>query len=58
VSWPSVAGRNYRVEYCDNLGTDTWHALATVTGLADSTSFVDTTYPKPVQRFYRVLALP
>jgi hypothetical protein len=58
VSWPSTAGRSYRVEYRDDLTSGAWQTLTTIVGIAGSTTFTDPTIPRPSQRFYRVLALP
>jgi hypothetical protein len=58
LSWPSVAGRNYRIEYCDSLTPPTWQTLVVVSGTAGTTSYTDTTTPRPNQRFYKITALP
>lgn len=56
LGWPTVSGRQYRVEYCDTLGTP-WQTLSTVTANAANASATDTTTPAPTQRFYRIVAL-
>ena len=58
LSWPSVAGRNYRVEYCDSLTPPNWQTLIVVSGTAGMTSYTDTTTPRPRQRFYKITAVP
>lgn len=56
ISWPSVNGRNYRVEYCDNLGA-AWQSLGTTTATGASATFTDTSASLPTRRFYRILGL-
>jgi len=55
ISWPSVNGRNYRIEYSDSLA-GTWQALGTTTAPGVSANFTDTS-ALPTRRFYRILAL-
>ena len=57
ISWPSVAGRSYRIEYTNNLGS-AWQPLTTVTATGTASSYTDLTDPRPPQRFYRAVALP
>jgi len=57
VSFPSVNGRQYRIDYRDDLAAGSWVMLQTVTASGASTAITDTTAPKPAQRFYRVTAL-
>ena len=57
VAFPSVAGRSYRVDYCDDLRTGMWLPLQTIAATSALTSVVDNTVPKPESRFYRVTPL-
>jgi hypothetical protein len=57
VQFPSVAGRQYRIEYRDDLTSGDWQTMTTVTGAPDLTTVIDTS-PKNGQRFYRAVALP
>lgn len=57
ISFPSVSGRSYRVDYCDDLTSQVWTPLQTIVASGASTSVSDTTVPKPAQRFYRVTPL-
>ena len=57
ISFPTVIGRQYRTEYCDDLPTGVWSPLQTVTAVGTSTTVIDNTSPKPAKRFYRVFAL-
>jgi autotransporter-associated beta strand protein len=56
ISWTSIAGQSYRVQYKNNLGDATWTDLAPdVTASGSTASATDTTVS---QRFYRVAVLP
>ena len=57
ISFPSVSGRSYRVEYKNELTHSTWQTLQTITATSSSMTFTDPTVPSPVMRFYRVQAL-
>ena len=57
VSWSSVSGVVYRLDYKDTLTASGWTALVTNTATNSTTSFIDTSSPAPTSRFYRV-ALP
>lgn len=56
IGWPTVNGRQYRVEYCDTLGAG-WSTLTTITSNNGTASHTDTTTPIPGKRFYRIVAL-
>jgi hypothetical protein len=58
ISWATVAGRSYEIQYCDELGSAAWQTLTTVTGTGQAASFNDTTSPRPTKRFYRIVAVP
>lgn len=51
ITWPSVAGVNYRVEVSPDLIA--WNTLTTVTGLG---TYTDTTVPATRRRYYRISA--
>jgi hypothetical protein len=57
ISFPSVAGRSYRVDYCDDLVAGQWYPLQTIGATGALTSVNDATIPKPDKRFYRVVPL-
>lgn len=57
VSWPSIAGINYRVDYSNSLSSPNWQPLATIPGTGSPLTFTDTTQPMPSQRFYKVIPL-
>jgi hypothetical protein len=56
LSWTSIAGQSYRVQYKDNIDDASWTDLAPdVTASGSTASTTDTTTS---QRFYRVAVLP
>jgi hypothetical protein len=58
ITWNSVAGQTYRLEYTDNLGGGQWTAVlpdVTASGLTASLTNAVGTSP---QRFYRVQLVP
>ena len=55
ITWPSIAGQSYRVEYSPDLDSPIWQTLATVVGIG---TYTDQSVPLPERRFYRVRALP
>jgi hypothetical protein len=57
LSWPTIVGRVYRLEYKDDLGAPAWTALGsnfTATSTLYSTVVATSAVP---QRFYRVVAV-
>jgi len=54
VSWSSVSGTVYRLEYKDDLNAGSWTALSTNTATNSITTVIDTSSPAPAKRFYRV----
>ena len=59
LSFESLLGNRYGVQYRDNLTLGNWNSLSTnVWGRTDSTTVTDTNTAGPVQRFYRVLSGP
>lgn len=59
ISWPGIAGQNYSIQFRENIEEDEpWQTLvSSATGVAGTNTFTDTTIPKPVKRFYRIIAL-
>jgi hypothetical protein len=56
LTWPAVSGKNYAVQFKNNLTDAYWQELnASVTVSAGQGSATDTT-PNPGQRFYRVIS--
>jgi hypothetical protein len=59
ISWQSVPGNQYQVQYRGNVGESTWQNLgAVVTATATTATQTDDSTPTVPQRFYRVLLLP
>ncbi len=56
ISFPTVNGRSYRVEYSTNL--QIWLTLQTLTATGPSASTNDTAILTEPHRYYRVVALP
>ena len=57
LSWHSVAGMTYRVEWCDNLGSPVWQpAGANQTGSGGLVELV-VSVPEHGQRFYRIVVV-
>ena len=54
ISWSSMNGASYQVQYKDDLNAVGWHILGTVMASGSTASFTDTTSPAPAKRFYRV----
>jgi hypothetical protein len=55
LSFPGVAGRTYRVERTDNLGTGRWATIRTVTGGGGVINLVDPLSLAPGSRYYRIV---
>jgi len=53
LTWDSIAGKTYQVEYKDSLGTPSWTVLGTYPATSSSTSATNNS-PGSNQRFYRV----
>ena len=56
VSWSSMAGASYTVEYKSNLNQIGWLTLTNLTASGTTTTIVDNTSPVPVERYYRVVS--
>jgi hypothetical protein len=54
LTWSSQNGRNYVVEYRDDLTTGSWQPLGNVTATGASATFTDSTLTGQSQRFYRL----
>ena len=58
ITWRSVAGTNYQVQWCSRLDTNTWKDLGSpVIGSGGEESVLDSTR-WVTQRFYRVSLAP
>jgi hypothetical protein len=58
ITWSSISGQVYRLQYLDNLTATNWSSLVTdVTASADVVTESDSSTPA-VQRFYRVMLVP
>ena len=65
VSFPSVAGKSYRVEYSDTLAAGSWSPVLTngvaasnIPGTGGAVQVTDTNGAVQTKRFYRVVVLP
>lgn len=56
LSWPSVAGRSYRLERTTDFLA--WTTVQTVVATATASSYVDPATPGQPRLYYRVVALP
>jgi len=57
LTWTSVAGKNYQVQFNTNLATTNWTALTNLTATGALTTVTDADAAAPA-RFYRVVLLP
>ena len=55
ISFNTIAGRTYRVEYKDNLSDATWTRLGSDTKANSETLTFQDTLDSRLQRFYRVV---
>jgi hypothetical protein len=54
ISWPAVSGKNYQVQFKNNLTDPAWQPLSgSITGAGNTNSAPDSS-PSPQQRFYRL----
>ncbi len=58
VTFPTVSGKSYRIDYSDGLNPPSWQVLTTVSGTGAPVTYTDSTTPKPGERFYTVTPLP
>jgi hypothetical protein len=56
ISWASLAGKTYLVEYRNSLAEGAWETLSTVSATGASSSYFDATASSATQRFYRIKA--
>lgn len=56
ISWPAVSGKNYRVQFKNNLGDDSWHDVAGPAIIMGNRGYLTDSAPDANHRFYRVLA--
>lgn len=54
LSWSSVAGYIYTVQYKTNLNQPNWSTLGTATAVGGTTTFTDNSGPQP-ERYYRIV---
>ncbi len=57
LSWPAQAGKNYRVQYCDEVATGNWQNLTTAVQVAGGQGWVTVSRATPT-RVYRVRCEP
>ena len=58
ITFPSVSGKSYRVEYRNDLLTGTWQTLEDKTGTGDPILVIDPNALSLDKRFYRLFLLP
>jgi hypothetical protein len=58
LTFDTIVGKQYRVDFTDSLSPSVWQTLTTVPGTGGSVTIPDTTDPKPPQRFYKIVVLP
>jgi hypothetical protein len=58
LTWSSIAGRNYRMQYNNDLNTTNWTDLAPDISATGTTASATNTVDGVLQRFYRVVLLP
>jgi hypothetical protein len=58
VTWNSVAGQIYRLQYRDTLNTTNWQDVLPDVVATDSTTTASNTLGSATQRFYRVMLVP
>jgi fibronectin-binding autotransporter adhesin len=56
LSWSSVSGASYTVQYKTNLSQVGWLNLTNVTGTGATTTILDNTSPVPAERYYRIIS--
>ena len=59
MSWPSLAGLSYLLQYKTNIDEPDWQALGPIAAADVFTTFIDTNFPTDTgQAFYRLVMLP
>src|SRR5262249_42501693 len=58
VTWSSVAGKTYRLQYATGLGASDWQDVPPDITAGGSTASVIDTLGAATQRFYRVMLVP
>jgi hypothetical protein len=56
ISWDSVSGASYTVQYKTNLNQVGWLPLTNITATGSTSTIVDNTSPVPAERYYRIVA--
>jgi hypothetical protein len=54
LSWPAVAGKNYRVEYKQSFGDPVWSQVSQTSGILGTRGYALDTSSGLAQRFYRI----
>jgi len=55
LGWSAELGRNYRIEYKDDLSSNTWLPLNDPIPATTNNMSFDDTVPSDTHRFYRIL---
>jgi hypothetical protein len=55
ITWPTVAGKTYRVEFKNGLGDADWRPVSQNVSVVGSQAWLYDPSPGPGQRFYRVV---
>jgi Tol biopolymer transport system component len=56
LAWPAVAGKNYRVEFKDELTDPVWQNLNTTVTIVGDQAYAADYAATPTRRFYRIVA--
>ena len=56
LSWSSVAGATYKVQYKTNINQIGWLDLTNLAATGTTTTILDNTSPVPAERYYRVIS--
>lgn len=58
LAWPSVPGRTYIVEFCDDLKTSDWQPFKVVTATETSSQIIDSSPEPRERRYFRIRVTP
>lgn len=56
VTWPAVAGKNYQVQFKNNLTDASWQIVNGNVSVVGGQAYITDLAPAPTQKFYRVMA--
>jgi Tol biopolymer transport system component len=56
VTWPAVAGKNYQVQFKNNLTDASWQIVNGNVSVVGGQAYLTDLAPAPTQKFYRVMA--